>query len=89
MKKLLLLFFLSANVWGLTLEELMQLENHLKDTPMAPTSFLQQCYDLVAKEENPRHLKILSSILDKAQKVDSDELMILMKGYEGVLKNDG
>ena len=89
MKKLLLFLILSANVWGLTLEELMQLEKNLGDAPIAPTSFLQQCYDLVAKEDNPRHLRMLSTIMDKAQKVDSDELLILMKGYEGVLKNEG
>lgn len=86
MKKIILVFFFCLNSWGLTIEELISLEKELGDSIIIPTSFQQACYNLVAKEDNPHHVKILSTLMDTAQKKDRDEVLKLLKDYETLLK---
>lgn len=85
--KIILLLMICLNSYGLTLEELLNLEKQLGNEPMAPSSFIKECYDLVSREQNPRHVKFLSTLLETAQNKDSEEVLKLLKGYEPVLKS--
>ena len=84
----MVILLFSANSWGLTLDELVQLEKTLGNEPMAPSSFVEECYHLVTLEDNPRYVKFLSQLLDIAQSKDSDEVMSYLKFVKNILKSE-
>ena len=88
MKKLFLMLIISMNALALTSDELVKLERKLGDGPLISDDFIHECYTMIAKEENARHLKYLSILLDKAQSTDKDEVLKLLKSYEVILKTE-
>lgn len=88
MKKTIFFMMISLNSWALTLDELIKLEQKFDNTPMAPTSFIQECHDLVSREGNPRHIQMLSKILEIAKNNDKDAVKTLLKEYESVLRSE-
>ena len=88
MRTLFLFLMISINALALTSDELAKLERKLGDGPLIPDDFIQECYRMIAKEENARHLKYLSILLDKAQSTDKDEVLKLLKSYEIILKTE-
>ena len=83
-----LLSLISLNGWPVTLDEMIKLEKQLGDDAIVPSSFTKECYSLVSKEENPRHVKMLEKILDAAQTKDRDEVFKILKDFESVLKSE-
>ena len=88
MKRLLIIFFFCANSWGLTVEQLVKLEKTLGNEIIAPSVFLQECYDLVALESNPRYVKFLSQLLDIAQNKDSEEVSRYLNSFKNIMKSE-
>ena len=91
MKRLFIIFFFCVNSWGLTVDELVRLEKTLATEPMAPiapSSFIKECYDLVAMESNPRYVKFLSQLLDMAQSKGSEEVSSYLSVVKNILKSE-
>lgn len=88
MKKVFLLTFMSLNVWPITLDEMGNLEKLLGNDPIVPSNFIQGCYELIAKEDNPKHVKLLSMILDTAEHKGHDEVLKTLKECESVIKSE-
>lgn len=91
MKRILIILLFCVNGWGLTVDELVKLEKTLEaepNAPMAPSSFIKECYDLVALESNPRYVKFLSQLLDMAQTRDSEEVSKYLNVVKIILKSE-
>ena len=88
MKKTIIILLFTLNGWGLALDELGELEKALGKEAFASPSFIKECYDLVSLEENPRHVKLLSGLLDMAQSKDSEEIANYINFIKSVLKSE-
>ena len=88
MKKTIIILLFTLKGWGLTLDELGELEKSLGTEPLVSPGFVAECYELVSQEDNPRHVKLLSGLLVMAQHKDSEEILNYLHFIRSVLKSE-
>ena len=88
LKKLLCILIFGVNACALTADDLIKLGKCLGNEPLTPFSFVEECYDLLAAEENPRNVEYLYRLFDIAQRSESEVVLNYLNHFKSILQTE-